>query len=166
MSEENKPSFSEKLTNLAKTPKYRGAIFQIEADEKGLALVDCKEGSLKVYIMFDPEADQVLETRFFTYGGPVFTALADLFCSKIQMKKIDEIEKISVEKLEQELRDTPETRAIPEDAPEISQMQKLISDIVASYPAKKALALATRETMEKIHYRTQTAEGQIGRAHV
>ena len=125
MSEENKPSFSEKLTNLAKTPKYRGAIFQIEADEKGLALVDCKEGSLKVYIMFDPEADQVLETRFFTYGGPVFTALADLFCSKIQMKKIDEIEKISVEELEQELRDTPETRAIPEDAPEISQMQKL-----------------------------------------
>lgn len=160
MSEENKPSFSEKLTNLAKTPKYRGAIFQIEADEKGLALVDCKEGSLKVYIMFDPEADQVLETRFFTYGGPVFTALADLFCSKIQMKKIDEIEKISVEELEQELRDTPETRAIPEDAPEISQMQKLISDIVASYPAKKALALATRETMEKIHYRTQTAEGR------
>lgn len=160
MSEEIKPSYSEKLLNLAKNPKYRGAIFQIEADEKGLALVDSKEGSLKVYLMFDPEADQILETRFFTYGGPVFTALADLFCSKIQMKKIEEIRQIRVEDLELELRDVPDVPAIPENAPELSQLKKLIENIISTYPAKKTVALATRETMEKIRYRTQTAEGR------
>lgn len=160
MSEEIQPTFSEKLLNLAKAPKYRGAIFQIEADEKGLALVDCKEGSLKVYLMFDPEVDQVLETRFFTYGGPVFTALADLFCSKIQMMKIADIANIQVEDLETELRDIPEVRAIPETASELAQMKTLIENIVSTYPAKKALALATRETMERIRYRTQTAEGR------
>lgn len=160
MSEEIQPTFSEKLLNLAKAPKYRGAIFQIEADEKGLALVDCKEGSLKVYLMFDPEVDQVLETRFFTYGGPVFTALADLFCSKIQMLKIADIANIQVEDLETELRDVPEVRAIPETSPELAQMKTLIENIVSTYPAKKALALATRETMERIRYRTQTAEGR------
>ena len=154
MSEEIQPTFSEKLLNLAKAPKYRGAIFQIEADEKGLALVDCKEGSLKVYLMFDPEVDQVLETRFFTYGGPVFTALADLFCSKIQMMKIADIANIQVEDLETELRDIPEVRAIPETASELAQMKTLIENIVSTYPAKKALALATRETMERIRYRT------------
>ena len=51
MSEENLSQapcneMSQKLQEIAKAPKYRGAIFQIEADEKGLALVDVKEASL------------------------------------------------------------------------------------------------------------------------
>ena len=48
MSEELCANMSQKLQDIAKAPKYRGAIFQIEADEKGLALVDVKEASLKV----------------------------------------------------------------------------------------------------------------------
>ena len=106
---------SQKLQDLAKAPKYRGAIFQIEADEKGLALVDVKEASLKVYLMIDPECDKILETRFFTYGGPVFTALADSFCRKIQMATVEEACKITAESLEEELRDTPDVRALPEN---------------------------------------------------
>ena len=99
---------------VAKAPKYRGAIFQIEADEKGLALVDVKEASLKVYLMIDPECDKILETRFFTYGGPIFTALADTFCKKIQMATVEEACAITAESLELELRDTPDVRAIAE----------------------------------------------------
>lgn len=160
MSEESLPALSDKVLQIAKTPKYRGAIFQVEADEKGLALVDCKEASLKIYLMFDPEVDQVVETRFFTYGGPIFTALADTFCARVQNKKIDEIASIRVEDLEHSLRDKEDVSAIPENAAELSQMQKLIGDLCALYPAKKALALATRETLEKIRYRTQTVEGR------
>ena len=48
MSEELCANLSSKVQEIAKAPKYRGAIFQIEADEKGLALVDAKESSLKV----------------------------------------------------------------------------------------------------------------------
>ena len=160
MSEELCANLSQKLQEIAKAPKYRGAIFQIEADEKGLALVDVKEASLKVYLMIDPECDKILETRFFTYGGPIFTALADTFCKKIQMVTIDEACAITAESLEQELRDTPDVRAIADNAPEIKQMNTLIKRILEAYPEKKATAVLVREKMERIKYRTQTAEGR------
>ena len=160
MSEELCANLSQKLQEIAKAPKYRGAIFQIEADEKGLALVDVKEASLKVYLMIDPECDKILETRFFTYGGPIFTALADTFCKKIQMVTIDEACAITAESLEQELRDTPDIRAIADNAPEIKQMNTLIKRILEAYPEKKATAILVREKMERIKYRTQTAEGR------
>ncbi len=160
MSEDVTSTLSQKVQDIAKSPKYRGAIFQIEADEKGLALVDVKEASLKVYLMIDPDCDKILETRFFTYGGPVFTALADTFCKKIQMATIDEACKITAESIEEELRDIPEVRAIPADAAEISQMNKLIAKVLEEYPEKKATAIIVREKMERIKYRTQTAEGR------
>ena len=160
MSEETSATLSTKLQEIAKAPKYRGAIFQIEADEKGLALVDVKEASLKVYLMIDPECDKILETRFFTYGGPIFTALADTFCKKIQMVSVDEACAITAESLEQELRDTPDVAAFAESAPEINQMNTLIKRILETYPEKKATAILVREKMERIKYRTQTAEGR------
>lgn len=160
MSEELCANLSQKVQEAAKAPKYRGAIFQIEADEKGLALVDVKESSLKVYLMIDPDCDKILETRFFTYGGPIFTALADTFCKKIQMVTVDEACAITAESLELELRDTPDVRAIPENAPEIKQMNTLIKRILETYPEKKGTAILVREKMERIKYRTQTAEGR------
>jgi len=160
MTEEITSSLSQKAQDIAKSPKYRGAIFQIEADEKGLALVDVKEASLKVYLMIDPDCDKILETRFFTYGGPVFTALADTFCKKIQMVTVDDACKITAESIEEELRDIPDVRAIAENAPEIAQMNKLIAKVLEEYPEKKATAIIIREKMERIKYRTQTAEGR------
>ncbi|MBR2060231.1 MAG: NifU family protein [Fibrobacter sp.] len=160
MSEELCANFSKKVQEIAKAPKYRGAIFQIEADEKGLALVDVKEASLKVYLMIDPECDKILETRFFTYGGPIFTALADTFCKKIQMVTVEEACAITAESLEQELRDTPDVPAFDASAPELKQMNTLIQRILEAYPEKKATAILVREKMERIKYRTQTAEGR------
>ena len=160
MREELCANLSPTVQEVAKAPKYRGAIFQIEADEKGLALVDVKESSLKVYLMIDPECDKILETRFFTYGGPIFTALADTFCKKIQMVTVHEACAITAESIEEELRDTPDVRAIPETAAEIKQMNTLIERILETYPEKKGTAILVREKMERIKYRTQTAEGR------
>lgn len=161
MSEENIiTQLSQKVQEVAKAPKYRGAIFQIEADEKGLALVDVKEASLKVYLMIDPDCDKILETRFFTYGGPIFTALADTFCKMIQQKTIDEACAITATSIEESLRDTADVRAIPENAVEIGQLQTLIEKIKEVYPEKKGTAILVREKMERIKYRTQSAEGR------
>ena len=160
MSEELCANLSQKVQEIAKAPKYRGAIFQIEADEKGLALVDVKVSSLKVYLMIDPDCDKILETRFFTYGGPVFTALADTFCKMIQQKTIDEACAITAVSIEESLRDTPDVRAIPETAPEIAQMQQLIEAVAQAYPEKKGTAILVREKLDRIKYRTQTAEGR------
>lgn len=153
-------SISNKIAQVAKTPKYRGAIFQIEADDKGLALIDIKESSLKIYLMIDPDIDQILETRFFTYGGPIFTALADTFCSLIQNKTVEEASKIDVNEIELLLRDTPHTRSLPENAVELEMLQKLIVKIKELYPEKKKIALAVREAMDKVKYRTQSVEGR------
>ncbi|MCF0222937.1 MAG: NifU family protein [Fibrobacter sp.] len=160
MSDDITANLSQKVQEIAKAPKYRGAIFQIEADEKGLALVDVKVSSLKVYLMIDPDCDKILETRFFTYGGPIFTALADLFCKKIQMATIDEACSIKAATLEEELRDTPDVRAIPETSNELGQMDELIKLVAETYPEKKGTAILVREKMERIKYRTQTAEGR------
>lgn len=151
---------SEKVKSIARAPKYRGAIFQVEADDRGLALIDGKEESLKIYITVDPEKDQIVETRFFTYGGPIFTALADTLCEKLQGKTIADLEKVNVHSIERELRDTPEVPAFPPAATELRSLAKLMAKLVASYPEKKTIAIAARETMEKIKYRTQTAEGR------
>ena len=113
MSEISESIVSEKVKAIARAPKYRGAIFQVEADERGLALIDGKEESLKIYITVDPEKDQIVETRFFTYGGPIFTALADTLCERLQGKAVEYLGKTDVNQLEVELRDTPDVPAIP-----------------------------------------------------
>ncbi len=151
---------SEKVKAIARAPKYRGAIFQVEADERGLALIDGKEESLKIYITVDPEKDQIVETRFFTYGGPIFTALADVLCDRLQGKAVEYLEKTNVHTLEKQLRDDPEKPAFPLAATELQSLAKLIRKLVDSYPEKKAVALAARATMEKVKYRTQTVEGR------
>lgn len=160
MSEIPESYVSEKVKAIARAPKYRGAIFQVEADERGLALIDGKEESLKIYITVDPEKDQIVETRFFTYGGPIFTALADTLCERLQGKAVEYLERTNVHSLEKELRDTPDTPAFPLAATELQSLAKLIRKLVDSYPEKKAVALAARATMEKVKYRTQTVEGR------
>ena len=158
MSEESL-SISNKLAQVAKMPKYRGAIFQIEAHEKGLALIDIKESSLKVYLMVDPDSDIILETRFFTYGGPIFTALADTFCSLIQNKTVEEASSIKISEIESLLRDTPHTKALPEDAVELELLQKLILNIKEVYPEKKTWLWPLVKRWKPL-YKTKTADGR------
>jgi len=153
-------TYSQRLQQVAKTPKYRGAIFQMEADDKGLALVESKVQSLKIYILVDPDSDQVVEARFFTYGGPVFTALAEVFCSKVQNQVIDTLTLITPEHLEADLRDEPATPAMPIDTPELSAVRSLIPELVRGYPDKKKVALGAREARNAAHYRQHTVEGR------
>lgn len=153
-------TFSERLLQLAKSPKFRGAIFQMEADDKGLALVESKVQSLKIYVLVDPDSDQALEARFFTYGGPVFTALAESFCQRAQGAVIDSFTLLTPEVLEDSLRDAPATPALPPDSPELPAMRTIVSELVRNYPEKKKIALAARAAREASHFRQHTAEGR------
>jgi NifU-like protein len=152
--------YSEKLQQLAKSPKQRGAIFQMEADDKGLALVESKVQSLKIYVLVDPDSDKVMEARFFTYGGPVFTALAEVFCTRVHGTVIDTFTLINPESLEMELRDAPDKPSMPLDTPEIEAVRVLIRELIRGYPDKKKVALGAREARNASHYRQHTAEGR------
>lgn len=151
---------SEKLTQSARVPIYRGAIFQMEADEKGLALLDSKVQSLKLYVLIDPETDQVLETRFFTYGGPILTALADTLCHALQGTKVADFSSLTVEKLEMALRDSADVPALPLDAPELGYVNTLIGLLEATYPQKRQIALAARSAMSSTKLQAHSAEGR------
>lgn len=154
------PSLSEKLTQLARVPTWRGAIFQMEADEKGLALVDCKVQSLKIYLLIDPDTDQVLETRFFTYGGPILTALADMLCQFLQGKSVGDFPSQNSDLLEQALRDEPSTPALPLNSPELGYIDQLIALLSSTYPEKRQLALAARSAMSSTKLQAFSAEGR------
>ena len=152
--------YSEHLLKIAKTPKFRGAIFQMEADDKGLALVESKVMSLKVYLLLDPDSDTIIEARFFTYGGPAFTALAETLCETLQGKKMEFLESVTVEYLEVALRDTPDARAMPIESPELEGVRQLLPELIRGYPDKKNVAIAARAARSATHYKQHTVEGR------
>lgn len=158
--ESQNTAYSDRLLEVSQNPRHRGAIFQMEADEKGLALVDAKIQSLKIYLMVDPDSETILEARFFTYGGPVFTSLAEILCRKITNQKMDVLHEISSQMLEAELRDQPDQPALPATTPELSAVDQILDLLEDSYPEKKNIALAAREARSKAHYRQHTAEGR------
>jgi len=143
----------EELAQMARFPKRRGAIFQMEADDKGLALVDVKSGTLKIYVLIDPDTEQVLDTKFFTYGGPMLTALADILCEALADKKIDEIQNLSLENLFGKFDVKP-------DNEDFQTVAKLPAMVAEAYPEKKNVAFAARAAMGSAKLKAHTAEGR------
>jgi NifU-like protein len=144
---------TQKTTEAALNPKHRGAIFQMEADDKGLALIDQKVKSLKIYALVDPDSDTVLDTKFFTYGGPVYTAVADAVCEQMMGLPVEKIANIDVPQIFTALE-------LPTDAPECVDVEGLLQGFVPAYPEKKQLALAARAAMGSAKIRAFTAAGR------
>lgn len=149
---------SDKIIALSKAPVHRGAIFQVEADERGLILLEAKEKSLKVYFLIDPETNRVLESKFFTYGGPIYTAIAEVVCRNFEDKILFEaVAKWDPEALEAELRDDPETEELKVDGPELSTILPLYSYFKTHYDDRKSQAMATRMIKQQKEKQNNTA---------
>ena len=149
------------IAALSKAPVHRGAIFQVEADERGLVLLEAKEKSLKVYFLIDPETDRVLETKFFTYGGPLYTAIAELLCQKFEDQALFEaVAQWSPHSLAQVLNsessDEDDKKLDPE-GPELSTINPLYSYFKTHYHERKSQAMVTREVRKKQADTDQTA---------
>jgi NifU-like protein len=144
---------TQKVNEAALNPRHRGAIFQMEADDKGLALIDQKVKSLKIYALVDPDSDTVLDTKFFTYGGPVYTAVADAVCEQMMGLPVEAIAQMDVPKIFEELE-------LPKDAPECVDVEALLQGFAPEYPEKKQLAFAARAAMGSAKIKAFTAEGR------
>ena len=140
---------SQKILSLSKAPLHRGAIFQMEADEQGLVFLDSKEKSLKVYLLIDPETYRIVEIKFFTYGGPIFTAVAETLCQLLDQSNIEESTKTTIAEIEQRLRDDENTPVIDLDANELSTVEPILKDLMAKYPQHKVSAMALVEARKK-----------------
>ena len=143
----------EDIEQIARFPKRRGAIFQMDADDKGLALVDVKSGTLKIYMLIDPDSEQILDIKFFTYGGPVLTALADILCEELTGKKIDDIQNISLENLFAKYD-------IKTGNSDFDTVAKLPAMIIEAYPEKRTIAFAARAAMGSAKLKACAAEGR------
>jgi NifU-like protein len=82
--------FSEKLEAVAKSPKNRGAYYQEEATEKGMALVEAKFKDMKLYWLVDTEEDRIYSAKFFAYGGKVSVAIGETLSGMAQNLTLDE----------------------------------------------------------------------------
>jgi NifU-like protein len=144
----NEIKYSEKVIARSKAPLYRGAIFQMEADDRGLMVIESKVKSLKIYVMIDPSNDIIDEVKFFTYGGPGFTAIADILCEKLRRKSIDEAKGLNFEILESELRDSGDLPAYAPNSEESTLIEPLLEQLLGDYPAKKNRAIAEAAARE------------------
>ncbi|MCL2100741.1 MAG: NifU family protein [Fibromonadales bacterium] len=143
----------ENIAQIARFPKRRGAIFQVEANDKGLGLIDAKSGTLKIYVLIDPDTEEILDTKFFTYGGPMLTALADILCEELLGKKIDEIQNLSLENL------FGKFDVLPENA-DFQIAAKLPAMLIEAWPEKKNVAFAVRAAMGSEKLKACSAEGR------
>lgn len=149
---------SKTIVALSKAPVHRGAIFQVEADERGLILLEAKEKSLKVYFLIDPETDRVLEAKFFTYGGPIYTAIAEILCQKFEDQALFEaVAQWTPEALAEELNDADAEKPLQPDGPELSTILPLYSYFKTHYHDRKSQAMITRETRKKQAEENNTA---------
>jgi len=148
---------SQNIVALSKAPVHRGAIFQVEADERGLVLLEAKEKSLKVYFLIDPETDHVLEAKFFTYGGPVYTAIAEVLCRKFEDQALfDAVGQWTPEAIEKELRDNDDA-VLDIEGPELSTINPLYSYFKTHYEERKSQAMVTRQIRKKQAEENNTA---------
>ena len=138
-------SQSEVVLRYSKAPSHRGAIFQMEAEERDLVFLEAKDKSLKLYVLLDPETDRVLEVKFFTYGGPVFTAIAEVLCQRINGQTIADACATTVADIEMALRDQPGRALLALDAVELSTIRPILDKFSEDYPARKNYSLGLIE---------------------
>lgn len=136
---------SEAILRYSKAPTHRGAIFQMEAEERNLVFLEAKDKSLKLYALLDPETDRILEIKFFTYGGPVFTAIAEVVCQLLQSMPLLDACALSVAEVEEKLRDDASQPVLELSSNELSTIRPILDKFEADYPTRKNFALAAIE---------------------
>lgn len=135
--------FSEKAEVAAKSPKRRGAYYQEEAVEKGMALVEAKFKDMKLYWLVDTGEDRVYSAKFFAYGGKVSVAIGETLCGMVEGLTVDEAASLLGADIERALRDDAEVPAVPESKKTaFGNVPELLKLIAENYPAAKAVALA------------------------
>ena len=141
--------FSAKFEEAASQPKNRGAYYQEEAAEKGMALVEAKFKDMKLYWLVDVEEDHIYSAKFFAYGGKVSVGICETLCGMVKGLTIEEACSLLGADVERTLRDDPEIPAVPEAKKlafgNVPELLKIISE---SYSSAKAVTAASQSIKE------------------
>ena len=151
--------FSKKFEEAAAHPKNRGAYYQEDAVEKGMALVEAKYKDMKLYWLVDTGEDRVYSAKFFAYGGKVSLAIGETLCSLVKGLTIEEACSLLGSDVENHLRDEPDVPSTPESKlfafGAVEELLKIVKD---DYPGAKALAIASAVAKKEDKPRRSMAE--------
>ena len=133
-------NFEEKATAI----KHRGAYYQEDASEKGMALLEAKFKDTKLYWLVDLKEDRIFSARFFAYGGKLSLVIGETLCTMVEGLTVDEACSLLKTDVEAKLRDEPEVPAVPESKMKaFDTVEELLKIAKEQYPSAKGVAIAS-----------------------
>lgn len=132
-----KQKISGKIEDYAANPAHRGGLFPEDAAAAGAALVETKEGDLKIYWLVAPDTGEVLKARFFTYGGAESIACGEALSVMAERRPFDEAASLTGSAVVKAIGVPPE-----EGAGLSGRIEKLLRKTREAYSSARALAEA------------------------
>ena len=135
--------FSAKFDEIASEIKHRGAYYQEDASEKGMALLEAKFKDTKLYWMVDVKEDRIFSARFFAYGGKVSLVIGETLCKMVEGLTVEEACSLLKTDVEAQLRDEVEVLSVPEPKMKaFDAVEELLKTCKEQYPAAKGVQLS------------------------
>jgi NifU-like protein len=131
--------YSAKVSERMNNPRHRGEISEEEAKAMGARLIVADWGAeacgdaVRLYWAVDPKTDRILQAKFKSFGCGTAIASSDMMAELSMGKTVDDALKITNIEVEQSLRDSADTPAIPP--------QKMHCSVMAYDVIKKAASV-------------------------
>lgn len=136
--------FSAKFEETASGIKHRGAYYQEDAGEKGMALLEAKFKDSKLYWLVDVKEERIFSARFFAYGGKVSLVIGETLCTMVEGLTMEEACSLLKTDVEARLRDEPDVPSVPEAKMKaFDTVEELLKLAKEQYPSAKAVAIAS-----------------------
>jgi len=153
-------NFEEKATAI----KHRGAYYQEDASEKGMALLEAKFKDTKLYWLVDLKEDRIFSARFFAYGGKVSLVIGETLCTMVEGLTVDEACSLLKTDVEAKLRDELEVPAVPESKMKaFDTVEELLKTAKEQYPSAKGVAIASA-SIDKADFQSTTELNLVAQA--
>ena len=156
--------FSVNFEEAASAIKHRGAYYQEDAGEKGMALLEAKFKDTKLYWLVDVKEDRIFSARFFAYGGKMSLVIGDTLCTMVEGLTVDEACSLLKNDVEAKLRDNPDVASMPESKQKafdtVEELLKLVKD---QYISAKGIALASA-SIDKEDFKSTTELNLVAQA--
>ena len=156
--------FSVKFEETSLNIKHRGAYYQEDANEKGMALIEAKFKDTKLYWLVDVKEDRIFSARFFAYGGKVSLVIGETLCIMVEGLTIEEACSLLKTDVESKLRDAEDEPAVPESKIKaFHAVEELLQIVKEQYDSAKAVAIAS-ESIDKTKFQSTTELNMMAQA--
>ena len=156
--------YSAKFEEIASGIKHRGAYYQEDAGEKGMALLEAKFKDTKLYWLVDLKEDRIFSARFFAYGGKVSLVIGETLCTMVEGLTVEEACSLLKSDVEAQLRDEAEVPSVPETKMKaFDTVEELLKIVKEQYPSAKGVAIASA-SIDKADFQSTTELNLVAQA--